>query len=123
MLRTSSCCTETACSQLFPRSKPSASLSVPAGVPNVLLRGAPISVIWMLPAASITDPLRSRSVHVRVSDCAPSGLRLVVVPSAFAARNLPRENLRAVRPVPNRSYDAPALIDQSDQHGWQSAAG
>ncbi len=123
MFRTSSCWTEIASSQLFPRLKSGSSFSVPAGVPKALLRGGPISFIWMLPAASITVPFKSRSVHVRVSDWAPSGLRVVVVPSAFAARNLPTDTFSAVRPVPNRSYEAPARIDQSCQQGWQSAAG
>src|SRR5215203_3412982 len=122
MFRITSCWTEIASSQLLPRLRPGSIFSEPAGVPNALLRGAPISFIWMLPSAPITVPLRSRSVHVRVSDWPPSGLSDEVVPRALAARNLPSEAFSAVLPVPNRSNDAPARSDQSFQHGWQSAA-
>src|SRR5688572_16145137 len=123
MLRTSSCWTEIASSQLLPRFRSGEIFSEPAGVPKLTLVVAPISLNWMLPAASITVPLPSRSVQVRVFDWPPSGLSDEVVPSALAARNLPTDTFNAVRPLPKRSYEPPARIDQSCQQGWQSAAG
>ena len=72
---------------------------------------------WTFPCASKIVLFPSRSVHARVSFWPASGLVFVARPSACCPRNLPTENFSAVFPVPNRSYEAPARIVQSFQHG------
>src|SRR5262245_48371010 len=115
-------CTEIASSQLLPRFRFGSITSDPAGNPKLLLVDAPISENWIEPSGFTTVPSLLLSRHVRVFDCAPSGFRLDVVPSALAARNFPTDSFNAVLPLPKRSYEPPARIDQSWKQGWQSAA-
>ena len=107
---TISCCSAAPYSMSNSRGRPAAGRRVWNGRPNPALLLGPIS----LSCATLS---LFTSLHVRVSDCNWSGLYRCVHPSPSPAMYLLTVALRAVRLLPNTSYDAPTRGATSNQLG------
>ena len=110
-------------SQLLPRGRSGSICSEPAGRPKLTLVVAPISLNWSCRSRRPPGRCRPGRSRCACSTGRPADSATTSARARSPRRNLPIDVLSAVLPLPNRSNDAPARIDQSFQHGWQDLPG